>query len=225
MRFNRYIISETKLVTTEELFADISKKCKPYLSLLKNKEPLYRGLHDPSEARVTDAGVGIGYGIKKVRKNRIPKGSNKTDFKLLNKWLDGNGHARRDQSISVTANKLTADFFGSNSWVFPIGKFDYSWVKSPDMNHKNEKVGYYVGHFYPEEPSVWDFLRAYYGSGVDSETEKADLAKFVTTNKGFMEAYKKGYEIWIDCKEYYYILTKSQKAGNLDWTDLFTYLK
>jgi len=238
MRLNKYLIEANDKISAKDLFTDIKKKCKPYLSLLKGKEPLYRGIHDTSDAKTTlalydkfgnpiekpnnsDIGAGIGYGIKKTHKDRKPKGSGDVDFKLLNKWLAGNGHARRDQSISVTADKVTADFFGSNSWVFPIGNFNYSWVKSPDMNHKNAKEGYYVGHFYPDEPSIWDFLRAYYGSGImDSQTKKGDLANFITTNKGFNEARKKGYEIWFDCKEYYYILVMSNEGYNYKWKEL-----
>jgi len=221
MRFSTYLIESTN----ENLFTDIKKKCKPYLSLLKGKEPLYRGIHDPSDALVTDGG--LGYGIKKVHKDRNPKGTPLKDFKLLNKWLEGNEHVRRDQSISVTADINSAQYFGSNSWIFPIGKFRYSWVKSHDMNHNNKKTGYYVdsnafGRWDDDDKvaTIGDFLKAYYSGTLDSRTKEADLANFITTNKGFDEAYRKEYEIWIDCKEYYYILVKSKEGHIYTWKEL-----
>ena len=34
---------------------------------------------------------------------------------------------------------------------------------------------------------------------------EALLKNYITTNKGFDTAYKKGYEIWMDCKRYHYM--------------------
>lgn len=224
MRLKTYITEAGTKISAEELFADIKKKCKPYLTLLKGKQPLFRGLHDPSAAKVTEP-FGIGYGIKKVRKDRTPKGTLEKDFKILNKWLAGNGHARRDQSISVTAAYDAVSFFGKPSWVFPIGKFDYSWVKAVDFNYGNEKIGFHVYSFDIQQATIYEFLRAYYNGTLDSRTKKADLAQFITTNKEFIEAYRKKYEIWIDCKEYYYVLLDSLTVGELNWKSLAEYLK
>jgi len=238
MRLTRYLIESD--FSAEDVFDDIKKKCKPYLRLLKGKEPLYRGLHDISDAKATQVedeedvlinrtDVGLGYGIKKVRKNRKPKGTPDKDFRLLNKWLDGNQHARRDKSISTTTDKLHVQLFGNNSWVFPIGKFDYSWVKSPDMNHTNKNTGYFVSSWDLSDPekqaTISEFLRAYYSGTLDVRTKQADLKHFVTTNKGFDEAYRKGYEIWIDCKEYYYVLVRNKDGFKYEWKMLAGYLK
>lgn len=205
----------------DDLWDDIKKKCKPYLGLLKGKQPLFRGIHDVSGTRITT--TDMVFGIKKVRKNRISKGTPAKEFKLLNKWLEGNQHARRDRSISVTASQDTATFFGQNSWIFPIGKFDYSWVRSPDMNHTNKNTGYFVSKWDLNDPekqaTIEEFLYAYYAGTLDIRTKQADLKHFVTTNKGFDEAYRKGYEIWIDCKEYYYILVKSKAGPQFKWKD------
>jgi hypothetical protein len=226
MRLTRYLIESD--YAAEDLFVDIKKKCKPYLSLLKGKEPLFRGLHDISDSKATfndeedvlvnKTDVGLGYGIKKVRKNRTPKGTNKKDFLLVNKWLDSHGHARRDQSISVTADKIQADYFGANSWVFPIGKFDYSWVKSPDFNHSCNTTGYVPG-------DVFHYLRKFYAGTLDTESKQGNLDFFITTNKGFEEAYKKDYEIWIDCKEYYYVLVRNKDGFKYEWKQLAGFLK
>ena len=228
MRLTRYLIES---YSAEDLIVDIEKKCKPYLSLLKGKEPLYRGLHDISDARATQVededdiinrtGVGLGYGIKKVRKDRIPKGTQKANFKILNKWLGSHGHARRDQSISVTADKLQSDFFGANSWVFPIGKFDYSWVKSPDFNHSNNNTGYKTCG----QGNIFQYLKAFYSGTLDDESRQGNLDFFITTNKGFEEASRKGYEIWIDCKQYYYILVRNKDGFKYEWKQLAGYLK
>lgn len=222
MRLNRFLTEERTLYETDDLFNDIKKKCKPYLGLLKGKEPLFRGLHDLAGTRTTT--TDIGFGIKKVHKNRKPKGTPEKEFKLLNKWLEGNEHCRRDKSISVTADEITADFFGHNSWVFPIGKFDYSWVKSPDMNHANKNTGYFVNKWSLTDPekqaTISEFLFAYYSGTLDVRTKQANLSHFITTNKGFDEAYRKGYEIWIDCKEYYYVLVKSRAGPPFKWKEL-----
>lgn len=237
MRLNKYLI-EAKGVSAEDIFNDIKKKCKPYLRLIKGREPLYRGIHDITGSKATfydeedvlvnKTDVGLGYGIKKVRQDRIAKGTRKTDFKLVNKWMEGNGHVRRDKAVSVTSSLLAAKFFGSNSWIFPIGNFNYSWVKSPDFNHTNKAVGYFTADWECDtdlDATIWEFLQAYYNGTLDSRTKQADLEYFVTTNKGFDEAYKKGYEIWISCKEYYYILVRNKDGFNYKWEMLANYLK
>jgi len=239
MRLNKYLIEANEKMSAEDVFNDIKIKCKSYLTLLNGKEPLFRGIHDTGDAKVTFekqdepgeftnrsavTATGMGYGIKKVRKDRIPKGTNKTDFKLVNKWLEGNGHSRRDKSISTTTSEFHSSVFGKSSWIFPIGKFKYTWVKSPDFNHSNMAFGYQTADWDSDSATIWEFVRAYYQGTLDSRTEKANLAKFVTSNKGFDEAYRKGYEIWIECNQYYYILQKNKDGFKYEWKHLKGYL-
>ena len=97
------------------------------------------------------------------------------------------------------------------------------------MNHTNKNTGYYVVKWDLSDPenqaTISEFLKAYYSGTLDVRTKQADLKHFVTTNKGFHEAYKKGYEIWIDCKEYYYVLERNKNGFRYEWKQLVGYLK
>ena len=226
MRLVKYLTENT----TEDVFDVIKKNCKPYLTLLKGKVPLCRGIKINKRTESKDD-LSLFYGQKHVRKDRHPQGTPEEEFKILNKWLAKNKHARRDQSISVTADQERGDFFGSNSWIFPVGKFKYTWVKSKDFNHSNKFVNYYTTEYDlpidEDYVTISDFLKAWdKGKPMDSRgLKKADLSRFITTNKGFEEAYKKDYEIWIDCKEYLYILHKTSHGEILDWKKLKRNLK
>lgn len=59
----------------------IETKCSQYLSLLKGREPLFRGgkYKNPIEVRM-------------VRKNREAQGMSKLVADKLNNWLDENNH-------------------------------------------------------------------------------------------------------------------------------------
>ena len=48
------------------------------------------------------------------------------------------------------------------------------------------------------------------------------IEKFITSNKGFDEAYKQGYEIWVECDKYYFILLepKDRDKRNLVWKSM-----
>ncbi len=121
-----------------------------------------------------------------------------TFFKALNQWLAKNGHADRSKSVSVTSDYETAAYFGQPYWVFPIGKFKYTFVPSKDFN--DDSV-YWSGD------SMVTYLKYYEAGELDqfNAMNEFDPNRAFTTNKGFVMAIKKQYEIWIQCKQYYYI--------------------
>jgi hypothetical protein len=140
---------------------------------------------------------------KSVRKDRIPMGTNPKTFKKLNKWLKKNKHIPRDQSVSTSPKKST--FFGVPYYFFPLGKFDYTWVRSRDINKTDITSGW----------NSWSVEMMFNPESIpkDAGEETQKLQKEVIrtfsdqfmTNKGFKIAYKKQYEIWFKCKEYYLV--------------------
>ncbi|MCK5015586.1 MAG: hypothetical protein KAS32_00825, partial [Candidatus Peribacteraceae bacterium] len=152
-------------------------------------------------------------GIKDVRKDRTPYGMSKDEADYLNKWLGSNGHARRDQSVLCTANKQHVELFGNGYMIFPLDTIKkYTWFEGSDINIEQDRTGW-------EQMTVPAWMSV---SGGDSYVggELADQVmskltkpfdKFFHTNKGFDTAHKKGYEMWIDCKQYIFV--------DADWHD------
>jgi len=221
MRLQQYIIDESRSVEIDnyELTKMIHKDCKPYLSLLGNKKPLYRGMRED-----------IDTGVKVVRQDRNSLGMLQSQADQLNKWLKKNGHVPRNKAVFVTSNKEDVDLFGNPFYFFPIGKFNYTFVKSKDANMEDVRTGWSddlleimfptsVGqHFF----NIPDFIKYNYKPSDDCYDLGADVIRkgdlkgkmscienaiknYFVTNKNFNEAYKKGYEIWFDCKKYYFV--------------------
>ena len=162
-----------------QLISFIERDCKYYLSLLKNKTPFYRGMI-----------VNNDYGKKQVRDDRKPRGMKQEVANNLNDWLKKNGHTTRNNSVISTSNIYDAINFGNGNvyFIYPIGRFNYSYVRSTDINN-NDNSGY----------------KKYYIE------EYKKLKDFIITNHNINEAYNKKYEIWFDCKEYYYIDAEKYK--------------
>ena len=191
----------------------IRKDCAQYLRILQSAGigVFWRGLGYPSPAN--------NFGKKAVRKDRQTKGMHFKLAKVFNPWLEKKGHNRRDQSISATADFEHARFFGDPMAIFPIGKVSYTWIHSKDINEPDRKT-----KFHPE--MIWvamDTMPAYIGSGEERKIwDKADKIKkvfpsYVVTDKRIKTAYDKGYEIWFDCKSYYFVKSGSQmiQSGEL----------
>jgi hypothetical protein len=185
MRFENFV-KESKVENIEEILEikeKIEKECKFYLKLLKGKEPLVRGVNFRSFFKMEVSG------LKYIRKDRTPKGTKDDYFEMINKWLKSKGHVPRDNCLFSTSKKDLASFHGLISYVYPVGKFDYSWINAKDFNIKDGKW-----------PGINELFSLY------SKDEALNiLEKRITTNKGFDEAYNSGFEIWFGCKKYYYI--------------------
>jgi hypothetical protein len=207
MRFKQYL-TEQNVPTLDEINELITSNCKPYLKLIKNKEPLYRGIDSPDIM-----------GSKIVRQNRRPRGSMDNEFAFINQWLGDHGHNRRDNTMICISSKGKSSAFGIPCYVFPIGKLSYTWMDSKDFNYNDRKTGWYnlfVQHYLESK---------YYYDGKPIEEYEKDystrmnkpFADYFHTDKGFNIAYKNEYEIWIKCKEYYYIMANWIKLRNMKW--------
>jgi hypothetical protein len=198
MRLNNYITEETKKL--DELEPDqfvklIARNCKKYLKLLGNNHPLYKGLSLSGSLA----------GMKEVRQDRHSMGTSTVTYKYVNKWLGKKGWPRRDKSVICTANESYAYDFGGAVMIFPFDmNYGYAWIEARDFNDWS---------FVDDKskmPTSWDIgtlehIIEY--SAQEERFERADkyLEAFVHANKGFREAYGNMYEIWFNCKQYYYL--------------------
>ena len=208
MRLKGYInegkIQDLSNFPPEEIVKQIKTNCKKYLKLLGNKHPVYRGMN----IRGDTIGSSV-IGTKVVRQNRNPQGTEPKAFKFVNQWLDKKGWPRRDKSVICTSDDGYAASFNELYYIFPVdSNYGYAWVESQDFNDQHIEMY--------SEKRIWgsDFVESsvngqYYGDFIGYEDGEANaiehLNKFVHGNKRFNTAYSNEYEIWFDCKQFYYL--------------------
>jgi len=177
----------------------IKRDCQYYLNLTKSTGPFNRAINENiSQDEILK---------KKTREDRRSKGMNQEAHKEFNEWLEKNGHVRRDKSVSALSDSVPGVIFGTNYYFFPIGKFNYTWVKTRDINGidpKNKWDGIEVQKFF-------DFTD--YENEKEERKKRKAFPKFFTTNNGIEKAFKKKFEIWFDCKEYYLVNKKNNVFG------------
>ena len=182
----------------------IKKDCKKYLSLIGNKQPLYRGLD-----------TRIPMGEMSTRAGREPMGTASGIFPLFNQWLQKNKHNRRDKNIVIaTSKKQWAEGFSTDGvayYIFPIGNISYTWIKAKDVNEEDSNTGWGGTHvldvFFNIDPN-----RSWNDKGMTGDEKLKHMGyrkmntfgKYFNTDKGFSTAYGKKYEIWIKCDRYYF---------------------
>lgn len=205
-RLIKYINEELEDIiqmSPKEQSALIKKDCKYYLNLTKNTGPFNRAIHEKSLQREIIK--------KKVRTDRTSLGMNQGVFDKFNKWLQKNGHVRRDKAVSASSSGPSLQKFGNIGYFFPIGKFNYTWVKTKDINIDDIKNGWRQNEvdlfFFNQETE--------YKHQIPTNKELIDKSikqfpKFFTTNKGIEIAHKNKFEIWFDCKEYYIVNKKNK---------------
>ena len=191
MRYMEFLNeSYTSISDRNELNSLIQKNCRYYLKLINNKNPLYRGMS-----------IDLELGIKDVRQDRESLGMMQHVADNFNKWLVKQGHLDRSKSVMATSNGYHTTGFGNQFFIFPIGKFDYTWIKSGDVNLTNSET-------------KWDYNVLNYKFNdkwtVPLTQSVADIKMedYFVTNKGFNIAYKKEYEIWMNPKQYYFASTE-----------------
>lgn len=176
----------------DEFIKDIIKNCKYYISQLNRNQisvPFVRGI---SRSKLKSP-----FGKKSVRQDRKPLATKKEVFNEINDYFEEKGHARRDKSVIATSNYEWTKFFGVPTYIFPIGKFNYTFVKTYDFN----KLKYL-----DRAPQLLqDFMRNQIKDEDKIDQALELLDNWVVTNKKMHVPYEMGYEIWFDCKEYYYI--------------------
>jgi len=119
--------------------------------------------------------------------------------------LQKNGHNRRDNS--AIAAYVEPRIFGRPYYIFPMGKFSYSWIEAEDVNIDDWRTGwgrsttnYYV--FWNDEMK----------NGVTTRLKKP-FKDYFHTDEGIETAAKKGYEVWFNCKRYMFISSGGSKYG------------
>ena len=199
MRLYKYINEKDVLDLNNEI-GDMNDKiqenCGPYLKLIKGKDPLARGMKTTTDDT----------GVKQVRKDRESKGMSEDIFKEFNQWLEKNGHNRKDKSISVLSNPINLGMFAGSgiiAYVFPIGKFSYTWIKATDVN-MDSKTGW-------DENAVEMYLRN------DTDTTEKGFENYFFTDKGFDKAYRAEWEIWINCDYYYFVSKAALRTAKMKW--------
>ena len=171
------------------------KNCKPYLKLIQGKDhPLYRGM----------SSYHGWMGEKKVRQDRIPKGMGSYQAALLNTWLKSKGHVRRDKAVMASSSSHVR-IHGDRYFIFPIGKFDYTWIRANDINIDDPLTGWYQG-------AVQDAIEYGFDDMKDYKRLPKEFDEYFYTNKGFNIAYEEGYEIWMNPKSYYFA-----REGRFEW--------
>ena len=134
---------------------------------------------------------------KRVRKDRIPRGTDDEAFVRVNEWLDKNGYARRDRSVIVTPSIAHASEFGYVGVILPIGRYKYSWVESRDFNYTGNK-GWY-SHTAEE-------------AFIEGREDSMEAFERSIHKKDIMSAIRQKYEIWIECDSYYIVSERTYKG-------------
>ncbi len=216
-------------VSGDQAVKILKKECSKYLKETKGKW-FYRGFMKPIEIEMNE----LGY--SKIRKNRIPRGTNKEAFKWFNEWLQKNGHVRRDQSISMTSD-LFHQLIQKPYVCFVQGNYDYTWIATGDVNVTDIKTKWYSNaiedNYFISTNKYKEFkgnlliksnlFKKYVTNGDYEEDEFMNLyirrtkewldnnfKKYFHTNEGITKAWDNEYEIWFKAKGYYYVKYKSE---------------
>lgn len=191
MKFEDFINKEA----VERTAGIIEKDCKPYLKLIRGKIPLYRGSGTEDKKRITEFLL-----MGKTRPKRTSKGLDSRIFKEFNRWLEEAGHVRKDKNVIIATSSVeNAEPWGILGYIFPIGKLNYTFIRSYDVNIQDNRTGW-PGRTLLSQ--LFDVKSEYFwkSSGISPNFDN-----YFSTNKNFNEAYNKGYEMWFKCDKYYFI--------------------
>lgn len=207
MRLLRFVNEAYKEVADneEEIIKILRRDCKKYISLMKKPYtllPFKRGMKMDIPKSTADFAL---YS-KKTRKIRMPKGGMFADsYDIINEWLVDNGHFSRMRDVLIASSRTTG-LFGDQFFVFPIKMKGFTYVKAGDFNFGSNNW-YAIG--------VSNIVDDMASAGYDEDEIRQKLIEFLdenfrdafVTNKNILDAYMSGYEIWFNCREYYFIDT------------------
>ena len=220
----------------EELAITIKRDCKKYLKETKGYW-FQRGMELRLDPKVPG-------GYRKTRQDRRPLGMDKNLFDKFNKWLIKSGHMDRSKSVicSTIARRLfglpyyifiEGDY--KYTWVdsndINTDTDDTGWYSSIVDEYLNMKT---------YEDDFWGtpYLRKQKDHDLEQmgKTEisihdkwikadknhnervkkwlKENFKHFFHTNKGMKTAWDNNYEIWFQCKGYYFIRTDNKVYYN-----------
>lgn len=203
MRLKEYITENDNIrdefieqLNVNQLSILIKRNCKPYLKLLKKREPLFRAM------QFYDGNIGLW----KVRKNRNPKMMTNDLFKILNQYLKKRELPLRSKSMICTSDEHhTRTFGGDTFFVFPKGNFKFAMVKSNDINYSRS-----MWDLSELSKLAFEYLKYKDNNDLDRLYTLFDISIDGNSQKAFDEAYKNGYEMWFDCDSYYYVRLNSE---------------
>jgi hypothetical protein len=178
MKFYNYL--NEKDYDLEKFNNIIQRDCKHYLNFTKGVYMFKRGMQNENKD----------FGVKQVRQDRQPRAMNSWEFKELNKWLEENNHVRRDKAMIAANLKGSSSIFGSVYHVFPIGKFNYTWLWANDINLNDSNTNWKACY-------IREFLKF-------GKEKVPEFEVYFHTNEGIKEAWKNEYETWFECKQYYF---------------------
>jgi hypothetical protein len=219
MRLQKYLTEE---YAYGKFLKSVQIECKPYLNDIKkyNITPFFRGIQNLNV-------YGDTFGSKEIRQDRKPKGMDTIKFRILNTWLEENGHVRRDRAVIASSSASHASIFGEVCVIFPTGDYSYTWIKGKDMNqfysdsenYKALQCLYYLtmtkeelNDFFWHMEGDWNIrekLIKMYGENIVNNY-KSIVKQIFTTNKQMDVAYDNMYEIWFGgTTKYYYMPVKN----------------
>jgi len=184
MRLINYINENMSLQEIADELESVKKLCKPYINLVKRKNPrqkfLYKGMYTSFEFK-----------IREVRKDREPLNMPK----ILHNYIDELfkkkfGVKLRSETVFVTTDVAWSIQYGTPNIIIPIGKFDYYW--NPKIEDLYEDIPYSTHklakkfEMYKEEIKII----------IDGYKKNKDFKKMMDNFNG---------EIMLDCKSYYAI--------------------
>lgn len=198
---NEYVSVEFK-TDIDKMMSLIERDCKRYLKQLKGETPLYRA-----------ANLSGIMGNAAVRQDRIPSGLHiygERGYDFLNNWLQKKRMARRDKSIQCTSEKSHAKLFlkGRHTkdfyYIFPADPFKWAYCNHRDFNF-DPFIHDYLKFINPEEREKTSNEAIRNISQKEAEKRASEYLKEFIFKKDFEGAYSMGYEMWYECKNYYYI--------------------
>lgn len=185
MRLKQYLTDEYKQYKDiEDLAIKIKKNCGSYLNAVKTLDhPFLRAMKPPIKYG------NIAFGEKDVRQNRKTRLLSRSLAKTMNKWLESKKGARRDKSVIATSKlRSTHRGFGHPFWIFPVGKLKYSFVMAWDLNISDDLWEPFIFNTWLKNPEKTTF----------------DPEPYFYHNTQIKKAFQNSWEIWFECKKYYY---------------------
>jgi len=219
----------------DEFNTAIKKDCKKYFKLLGNKDPLYRGMdknkygfigkHDVRQNRQSLGMSGdVAFNLNKWLKKHGHVPRNKAVFATSNKshidtfgfpyFIFPAGNFNYTFVLSKDIN-VRDDRTMWESWIleFMFSEHDlWGWESDSDTikrfisyNTKDKECKKLCDEF----DSIPQFTqqKEFFSDNVDKFKDCVEkvVENYFYTNEKFDLAYKRGYEIWFDCKYFYYI--------------------
>lgn len=221
MRLIQYINEDVKVISNDvdTTVNILNERCSYYIKLLKSngiKTPFLRGFY----TNIRDNYI---LARKSVRQDRRSQGMFVTEYKNLNNFLEESGHVRRDKSVIFSSDYHRAVEFGIPHFMFPEGKFNYTWIYSGDINiprlfhtpsDANSLKTFLEGYnlFKKHDFDVRELEKINTYDDIPYSKILKDVEKLFVTNKNIRECHIKKYEIWFDCKNFYFMLLKDNNT-------------